>query len=93
MISAKISDFTDSLYINFTRDHGEALIGMPADVFKQKSEQMSEDELSDFFDSLMFKHFNIMIKGRMETYMGEQRIRYFALKVLPSEGPQGVRHV
>lgn len=93
MISAKISDFTDSLYVNFTRDQGEAIIGMPADAYKKKTDQMSEDEISDFFDTLMFKHYNIMIKGRMETYQGEQRIRYFALKVLPSEGPQGVRHV
>ena len=54
---------------------------------------MSEDEQTEFFDSLMFKHLNIMIKGRMETYMGEQRIRYFAIKVMKSEGPQGVRHV
>jgi len=68
MISAKISDFTDSLYVNFTRDQGEAIIGMPADAYKKKTDQMSEDEISDFFDTLMFKHFNIMIKGRMETY-------------------------
>ena len=93
MISAKISDFTDSLYINFTREHGEALIGMPADAFKEKIESMTEEQTSDFFDQLMFRHFNILIKGRMETYMGEQRIRYFALKVLPAEGKPGVRHV
>lgn len=88
MISAKISDFTDSLYINFAREQGEAIIGMPAEAFKTKSENMTSEELQEFFDSLMFRPFNIMIRGRMESYMGEQRVRYFAIKVLPREGPK-----
>ncbi len=41
----------------------------------------------------MFRPLNITVKGRMETYLGEQRIRYFALKVIPSVGPTGLRHV
>jgi hypothetical protein len=27
MITAKISDFTESIYINFAREHGNALMG------------------------------------------------------------------
>ena len=27
MITAKISDFTESIYINFAREHGTALMG------------------------------------------------------------------
>ena len=27
MITAKISDFTDSIYVNFAREHGDALLG------------------------------------------------------------------
>lgn len=30
MITAKISDFTESIYINFAREHGTALMGMTA---------------------------------------------------------------
>lgn len=29
MITAKISDFTDSIYVNFAREHGTALMGKP----------------------------------------------------------------
>ena len=36
-----------------------------------------------FFDQLLFRHFNIMIKGKIEQYNGENRMRYFAIKVLP----------
>ena len=34
--TAKISDFSESLYVNFVREQGEAIIGMPAGVFKEK---------------------------------------------------------
>ena len=27
MITAKVSDFTDSIYVNFAREHGAALMG------------------------------------------------------------------
>lgn len=27
MIQAKVSDFTDSIYVNFAREHGAALMG------------------------------------------------------------------
>ena len=33
MITAKVSDFTESLFVNFYRDEGEAIIGMPAEVY------------------------------------------------------------
>ena len=29
MITAKVSDFTDSIYVNFAREHGAALMGKP----------------------------------------------------------------
>lgn len=38
LISAKVSDFTDSLFVNFYREEGEAIMGMPAEVFRSKEE-------------------------------------------------------
>jgi hypothetical protein len=45
----------------------------------------AEDEyvMSTFFDKLLFRQFNIMIKGKFEQFNGENRMRYFAVKVLP----------
>ena len=44
MINAKVSDFTESLYVNFCRNEGEAIIGMPAEVFRSKEELWSPEE-------------------------------------------------
>lgn len=71
MISAKVSDFTESLYVNFARENGEAIMGMPAEAYREKSSNWSPDETQDFFDSLMFRPINVLIRGRLETYMGE----------------------
>lgn len=50
MFSAKVSDFTESLFVNFSQDQGEAIIGMPAELFKSKEEQWTPEEKQDFFD-------------------------------------------
>jgi len=71
MINAKVSDFSSSLYINFTRELGETIMGMPAEVFRTKSAMWNSDETQEFFDSLLFKHYKVVIKARMESYMGE----------------------
>lgn len=44
MINAKISDFTESLYVNFTREQGEAIMGMPAEEYKKRDKDWTDDE-------------------------------------------------
>jgi len=83
MITAKISDFTESIFVNFAREHGAALMGMTAEEFKEFRETESEQEVQNYFDSLLFKTFNIMVKGKFEFFNGENRMRYFAVKVFP----------
>ena len=36
-----------------------------------------------YFDQLLFKTFNIMVKGKFEFFNGENRMRFFAVKVFP----------
>lgn len=45
MITAKISDFTESIFVNFAREHGTALMGMSATEFKEFKESHSEQEV------------------------------------------------
>jgi hypothetical protein len=45
MITAKISDFTESIYVNFAREHGTALMGMTAEEFKEFKENESEEKV------------------------------------------------
>lgn len=46
-------------------------------------ENCDDDAIATFFDTLLFRQFNIMIKGKFEFYQGENRMRYFAVKVIP----------
>jgi hypothetical protein len=83
MITAKVSDFTESIFVTFAREHGATLMGMTAEKFKEFRENNSEADVQNYFDSLLFKRFNIMVKGKFEYFNGENRMRYFAIKVFP----------
>lgn len=83
MITAKVSDFTDSIYVNFAREHGAALMGMTAEEFKDFKDSETEEKVQTYFDSLLFKTLNIMVKGKFEFFNGESRMRFFAVKVFP----------
>ncbi len=45
--------------------------------------QENEETVSKFFDSILYKQMNIMVKGKFEFYNGENRMRFFAVKVFP----------
>jgi hypothetical protein len=83
MFSAQISDFSESIYVNFARDQGTSLMGMTAEAFKKFKEENDEATVQKHFDDLLFKSFNIMVRGKYEYFNGENRVRYFATKVFP----------
>ena len=56
---------------------------MNAQSFKEFRETNDEETVLNYFDSLLFKQYNVLIKAKFEYYGGENRIRYFALKVYP----------
>ncbi len=43
MITAKMSDITDSIFVNFAREHGNSIMGMSAQEFKEMRDNC-EDE-------------------------------------------------
>lgn len=45
MITALISDFSESIYVNFAREHGTSLMGMTAEEFKNFRETESEEKV------------------------------------------------
>lgn len=55
MFKAKISDFTSSIWVNFSKEQGETLLGMPATEFKQFKEANSHEDVTAYLDSLKFK--------------------------------------
>jgi len=56
---------------------------MSAEDFKEFKETESEEKVQAYFDSLTFKSFNIMVKGKIEYFNNENRMRFFAVKVFP----------
>ena len=59
-------------------------MGKTAAEYKQFIEKCSEEEVQEYFDSLLFKKLNIMVKCRIESYMGEHRLRFQAVRVYPA---------
>lgn len=83
MIKARVSDFTDSIYVNFAREHGDSIMGgLSADDFMKLREQ-GEEQAKAYLESLEFRSYNMMLKGRLEEYQGQTRMTYFAMKVFP----------
>lgn len=58
-------------------------MGMTAQEFMKFKDTHSDAELKSFFDSLLFKEMNIMVKAKYEYYNGEQKLKFFAAKVQP----------
>lgn len=56
---------------------------MTAEEFKEFKETETEEKVQMYFDSLLFRTFNIMVKGKFEFFNGENRMRFFAVKVFP----------
>jgi hypothetical protein len=56
---------------------------MKAEEFKDFKDSETEEKVQAYFDSLLFKTLNIMVKGKFEFFNGESRMRFFAVKVFP----------
>jgi len=83
MIKALISDFTDSIYMTFMREHGASLFGMSAKEFKTLKRNEPEEKVQELLDGLKFKQFNIMAKVKTSYYNDELKMDFTAIKVLP----------
>ena len=58
-------------------------MGMTAKEFMNFKENESEQRIQEMIDDRLFKPYNIMVKGKFEYYNGENKMRYFAVKVYP----------
>lgn len=54
---------------------------MTAEQFKLFKDFSSEEAVAAHLDSVLFKTMNIMVKGKIECFNGESRMRYFAVKI------------
>ena len=83
MATVRISDFTDSIYVSFLRDQGTAILGKTAQEMETFRQTQDPDTVQEYFDSLMFKKINLMVKGKYETYQNEPKMKFVAMKTFP----------
>ena len=58
---------------------------MKANEFELFRSTATHEQMNNFFDSLLFKEMNLMIKGRIQDYNGERKFKYYAMKVFPMQ--------
>ena len=92
MLSAKISDLSGSIYIQFPRELGDPIMGgMSAKDFRDFKEANSHDPeaVRNYLqDNVLNKYHQILIKASTDQYSssrgdGENRFKFYAVKVLP----------
>ena len=92
--AARIEDLSDSLTVMFARDNGVPILGglTPSqfrDFLETETAEPSElfdrsEVVSSFLNSLLVsRDYSILLKAKYETFQGENKLRYFAVKVTP----------
>jgi Replication factor-A C terminal domain len=91
MLNAKISDLSGSIYVQFPRELGDAIMGKSAREFRDFKEATADDTeaVRNYLQEYVLnKHHHILIKASTDQYSsargdGEQRFKFYAVKVMP----------
>ena len=84
MLLAKVSDHSDSIFLSFPRECGNAIIGMPAADYKSWKENAEFNEISDYMATRNFLPITVVVRAKIDNFvsptssMEETRIRYMA---------------
>ena len=85
MLSARISDSSDSQFFNFYRNEGTVLMGMPAEKLRDLKEQGDIQVINEAYNDRIYRQFTFLVKVRMRPGYGgqEQKVDYVCCKVMP----------
>ena len=64
MLSAKISDVSETMYMNFYRHEGTALMGLPADKLRELKDQGDIQVINEAYADRLYRHFGLLVKVR-----------------------------
>ena len=86
MLTAKVGDLTDSIYINFYRNNADPIMGgMTAEEYNRLryEENMTVEKFKEKIDSNLYKQHSILVKAKQEQHMGEDvRLKFIGTKIL-----------
>jgi lactam utilization protein B len=85
MLSAKISDLSDNIFVNFYRHEGTALMGMPAEKLKDLKDQGDIQVINEAYADRIYRQFGFLIKLRLRPGFDERgpQVNYICAKVMP----------
>jgi predicted acetyltransferase len=65
MLSAKLADVSESFFVNFYRNEGTAIMGLPADKLKDIKDQGDIQVINDTFHDRLYRRFGLIIKPKV----------------------------
>ena len=85
MLSAKISDLSDNVFINFYRNEGTTLMGMTAEKLKDLKDQGDIQVINEAYSDRIYRQFAFLVKIRVRPAYQEQgtQLNYVCSKVMP----------
>lgn len=64
ILTAKVADVSEQIYVNFYRNEGTAVMGIPADKLKEIKDQGDIQVINDTYQERIYKHFAMLIRVR-----------------------------
>ena len=64
MLLAKISDVSETLFVNFYRDEGTALMGLKAEKLRELKDQGDIQVINEVYQDRLYRQFGFLIKVR-----------------------------
>jgi replication factor A1 len=89
MLRAKISDVSDAAYVDFYRNEGTALMGLPADKLKELKDQGDIQVINEAYADRLYRHFAFLLKVRTRPGFGDNagqlQYSYSCIKIIPHQ--------
>eukprot|EP00347_Sterkiella_histriomuscorum_P004404 403360589 len=76
MLSAKLADASDAQFINFYKQEGTLIMGLPADKLKEIKDQGDIQVINDTFSDRQFRKFGLIVKPKQLTYQNNNGNNY-----------------
>jgi len=81
MVSAKISDISETVFVNFYREQGTQIMGITAERLKAIKDEGDIQVINDAYQDRHYKHFELSIKAKQRNHQDDYRPSFFAVKV------------
>jgi len=68
MFSSVVNDLSGSMFVSFSKEQGDQIIGMSAQNLDEFKQNTNAEEINDYMNSRCFKPYSIIVKPKMDSY-------------------------